>query len=210
MFEKVLFGKTKNILALLGKSGLLEDAYLAGGTACALHLGHRISYDLDFFTSRKFRVSLLARELAKMKDFRLEKTAWGTILGEFGKIRFSLFYYSYPLLFRSKKFEGIKIADLRDIAAMKIAAVAERGTKRDFIDLYMICQKISFKKTLSLYNRKYGKLTSNFVHVIKSLTYFEDAEKDVMPKMLVSISWGEVKSFFQKETKRLAKNYFLS
>lgn len=203
MFEKVLFGKTKNILALLAKSRLLKEAYLAGGTACALHLGHRVSYDLDFFTFKKFRVSLLAKNLEKIKGFKLERTAWGTILGNFNKIRFSLFYYPYSLLYPFQNFEGTKIADLRDIAAMKIAAISERGTKRDFIDLYAICQKISLKKCLSLYNRKYGKLASDLFHILKSLIYFEDAEREPMPKMLISTSWGKIKNFFKKEVKNI-------
>jgi len=205
MFERVLFGKTKNILALLAKSHLLGDAYLAGGTACALHLGHRISYDLDFFTLKKFKVLPLTKELEKIEGFKLERTAWGTILGKFNKIRFSLFYYSYPLLYPPKNFKGIKVADLKDIAAMKIVAISERGTKRDFIDLYTICHKISLRECLTLYNRKYRKLASNLFHVLKSLTYFEDAERDVMPKMLTPLSWPEVKKFLEQEVKNLGK-----
>ena len=203
MFKKTLPRKTKNILALLAKSHLLKDAYLAGGTACALYLGHRVSYDLDFFTQRKFNPLSLVNKLSKVKGFKLEKTAWGTILGEFDKIRFSLFYYSYSKLYSFKNFHGIKIADLRDIAAMKITSIAERGTKRDFIDLYFICQKIPLSKILSLYDKKYGKLTSNLLHILKSLTYFEDAEKDPLPKMLKSINWKEVKEFFKKEIKKI-------
>lgn len=205
MFEKVLFGKTKNILALLAKSGVLKNTYLAGGTACALQLGHRISYDLDFFTQKKFQLLSLVKKLEKLEGFKLERTAWGTILGRFGRIRFSLFYYSYPLLYSPKNFEGIKIADLRDIAAMKIVAISERGTKRDFVDLYAICQKISLKKCLSLYNRKYGELANNLFHILKSLAYFEDAERDPMPKMLILIQWKTVKSFFEKEIKKTSK-----
>lgn len=205
MFEKVLFGKTKNILALLVKSQLLKEAYLAGGTGCALHLGHRISYDLDFFTPKKFKTLSFAKKMTKIKGFKLERTEWETILGKFNKIKFSLFYYPYPLLYSPKNFKGINVADLRDIAAMKISAISERGTKRDFIDLYAICQTIPLEKTLSLYNRKYGTLSSNLFHLFKSLTYFEDAEGDVMPKILTPLSWQKVKKFFEKETKNLGK-----
>lgn len=205
MFEKVLFGKTKNILALLAKSQLLKEAYLAGGTGCALYLGHRISYDLDFFTPKKFRALSFAKKMTKIKGFRLERTEWGTVLGRFDKIKFSLFHYPYPLLYSPENFKGIKVADLRDIAAMKISAISERGTKRDFIDLYAICQKVPLEGTLSLYNRKYGTLSNNLFHIFKSLTYFEDAEGNVMPKMLISFSWPEVKKFFEKETKNLGK-----
>jgi len=205
MFEKVLSAKTKNILALLAESRLLEKAYLAGGTGCALHLGHRVSYDLDFFTPEKFSALSFAKKLTRIKIFELERTEWGTVLGRFDKIKFSLFYYSYPLLYPPRGFKKIKIADLRDIAAMKISAISERGTKRDFIDLYAICQKIPLEKTLFLYNQKYGTLSNNLFHLFKSLTYFEDADEDVMPKMLVSISWSEVKNFFKEESKNLGK-----
>lgn len=205
MFEEALFGKTKNILALLVKAGFLKDAYLAGGTACALQLGHRVSYDLDFFTGKEFNAHDLVKKLERIEGFKLERTAWGTILGRFGKIKFSLFYYSYPVLYPSKNFNGIKIADLRDIAAMKILAISDRGIKRDFIDLYAIChnQKISLEQSLFLYDRKYGKSASDIIHVLKSFTYFEDAEKNPMPKMIIPLKWEEVKNFFQNEVKKL-------
>ncbi len=206
MFTETLFGNTKKALAVLGKSHLLDNAYLAGGTACALQIGHRISVDLDFFTPQEFNPKELSRSLRNIGKFKLDRQSWGTILGDFEQIRFSIFVYKYPVLFPFKSLFGINILDLRDIAAMKIDAISTRGIKRDFIDLYFICQKaMSLKETLSLYDRKYGTLASNLVYVQKSLVYFVDAEATAMPKMLKKADWENVKKYFEYEVRRLVR-----
>ena len=205
MFTRVLSDNAKYALAILGKSRLMDNAYLAGGTACALQLGHRISVDLDFFTPREFDSQELINSLRKIGQFKLERRSWGTILGAIEGVKFSIFVYKYPLLGRCKPLFGIKLLNLRDIAAMKIDAIASRGMKRDFIDLYFICRQasISLKEILSFYDYKYGKLASNVIHIQKSLVYFVDAQEQEMPRMLKSCKWEEVKSFFEQKVKKL-------
>ena len=206
MFEQVLPGNTKAILAVLEKSEIIQKAYLAGGTALALQLGHRISHDLDFFTQEEFDEQILLPEIKKITNFQLEKIAWRTILGKFEQVRFSIFYYKYPLLYAAKKFGMIKITDIRDIAAMKIAAIASRGTKRDFVDLYFICKEIiSLGEAIQFYDKKYKNLATTEMHIMKSLVYFEDAESDAMPKMLKKVDWEDIKKYFEKEVKKLAR-----
>ncbi len=206
VFTEALFGNTQKLLALLSKSPVLKDAYLAGGTAAALQLGHRISMDLDFFTPRKFDAKRNAGILRRSGNFSIEQISWGTIQGHFKEVRFSLFVYVYPVLFPLKKFHRIQIVDLRDIAAMKVAAISDRGTRRDFVDLYFICNTgISLPYILKLYDRKYKKLGANLLHIQKSLVYFEDAEKDEMPKMLKETSWPEMKSYFERVTRKSAE-----
>ncbi|MBU0693497.1 MAG: nucleotidyl transferase AbiEii/AbiGii toxin family protein [Candidatus Omnitrophica bacterium] len=206
MFTKTLFGNTKAALAILGKSHLMNNAYLAGGTACALQIGHRISVDLDFFTAKEFDAKELIRSLKKIAKFKVERQSWGTILGTLEGIKFSIFVYKYPVLFPYKSIFGINILDLRDIAAMKIDAIGTRGIKRDFIDLYFICQEgISLKKVLSFYDRKYGTLASTIVHIQKSLLYFIDAEATAVPKILREVDWEEVKKYFEDEVKKLIR-----
>lgn len=210
MFEKVLSKNAKESLALLGESRLLDKSYLAGGTAVALQLGHRGSKDFDFFTKEKFQARILARNLeTTIPDFNLEKVAWGTVFGYIKNTKFTIFFYDYPLLFKTKKCQDINMADLRDIAAMKISAIADRGTKRDFIDLYFLIKDkiITLKDCLKLYERKFKKLEQNKFHIIKSLTYFEDAENDNMPEMFRKTNWKEVKRFIEKEIKNLSKNF---
>ena len=204
MFTETLFGNTKEALAILGKSHLMDNAYLAGGTACALQIGHRISIDLDFFTPKEFNAKELIRSLKNIGKFELDRQSWGTILGDLEKVKFSIFVYKYPALFPFKSLFGINILDLRDIAAMKIDAVSTRGIKRDFIDLYFICQKgISLGEMLSLYDRKYGTLASNIVHIQKSLVYFVDAEATIAPRMLKKVAWEDVKKYFENEIRKL-------
>lgn len=205
MFTKTLSKKTKRALALLGDSHLLGFAYLAGGTACALQIGHRISIDLDFFTPKKFDAKQIIQSLKAVGKFELEQQSWGTILGTLDDVRFSLFLYEYPVLFSFKTFHGIHIADLRDIAAMKIDAIASRGLKRDFVDLYFLCKNgLSLKEMLGFYGRKYVVPTSHFLHLQKSLVYFTDADVNVMPKMLKTGDWKTIKKFFETEVKELS------
>ena len=203
MFEEAISKQTAENLVLLGKSKILGSAYLAGGTALALQIGHRISYDLDFFTDQKFKAQIFLKEMSRFKLYQHERVGWGTILGKLGNVKFSLFYYPYPLLRKPISFKNISIADIADISAMKIAAISERGTKRDFVDLYFILQKITLNEVFNFYDRKYQKLSSNSVHIKKSLVYFEDAEKDPTPKMIIPVSWGKIKTFFKKEVKNI-------
>ncbi len=205
MFEEVLSKNESQSLAVLGKSGLLADIYMAGGTALALQISHRFSYDFDFFTPKEFDENMMVQRIKElMPDFELERKEWRTILGYIKESRFSLFFYSYPLLFKTDNFLGADIADIRDIAAMKIAAISDRGVKKDFIDLYFILEKekiLSLEKALELYDKKFETLKQNKLHILKSLQYFIDAEESEMPKMIKPISWPDVKSFFKKEVK---------
>lgn len=208
MFEEILSKDAKNSLEIIGESGFLKKAYLAGGTALALQIGHRKSYDFDFFTVENFHENAVVQKLSKfLPDFELERKEWRTVLGYIGKTRFSYFYYEYPLQFKTLKFKNIVLADPRDIAAMKIAALADRGTKRDFIDLYFIFKKekiMTLDEALRGYDKKFKALRQNKMHILKSLAYFEDAESEKMPNMIKSIDWKKVKEFFASEQKKIA------
>lgn len=180
---------------------------MAGGTAAALQLGHRLSFDLDFFSPEEFKPLKVIGELERIINFQVEESTESTILGRIKDIKFSLFLYKYKVLFPLKRFLDINILDLRDIAAMKIAAISDRGVKRDFIDLYFMCKaRIELEEMLRLYDKKYGRLASNLIHIKKSLVYFMDAEDQEMPRMLKACQWEEVKRFFEEEVKKLIKN----
>jgi hypothetical protein len=205
MFEKTLIPGAKKHLALLGRSGLLQDAYLAGGTGLALQLGHRISMDFDFFTARDFVPRVFASELSQAGEFQAEQTSKGSVIGILGGIRFSLFTYKYPLINAPIEYLSLRVADVRDIAAMKIDAVGSRGTMRDFIDLYFICEAgHELTDLLKFYEKKYGAAGPSVVHLKKSLVFFDDAECDEMPRMIKRIKWPDVKGWFRKEIKKLA------
>lgn len=210
MFTNVLSKNAKEALALLGKANLFpKDTYLAGGSALTLHLGHRISIDLDFFTPHYFIGKEIALKLNKLAPFQLQETdEKNTLLGFFNKVKFSLFRYPYPLLFKPTVFQNILIADPKDIMPMKLAAIMDRGTKKDFIDLYFLCKRIvSLDEGFNYYEKKYKALSNNIYSLIKAISYFDDAEKEEMPQMIEKVVWEKIKKFFEKEAIRLAKKY---
>lgn len=208
LHKNTLPGTTGDAIEQLGKSNLMKHAYLAGGTAVALQIGHRISRDLDFFTPKPFDENILVQQL---EEFGLEPepTKWRTIIGKYHDVSFSYFYYKYPLLFPTVPFCNIALASLKDLAAMKIDAIATRGTKRDFVDLYMIMkeQKLTLLEVASFYQRKTGVRQDTIIHVIKSLTHFDLAEEEQERalELLVPIEWEKVKTFFRESAAKEGK-----
>lgn len=206
MFEQTISKTAKNVLADLAAIDSVKDFYLAGGTACALQLGHRQSIDLDFFTPKKFSPDRLLDKLKEKSPFEIYKkeTEVGTLSGLWQKVKLEFFYYSYPAIFPKKNYAGIKLADVRDIALMKITTIADRGAKKDFIDIYEICQNIiPLEELFGLMSEKFKGVKYNEYHLLRSLTYFEDAESHPMPNMLKSISWEEVKKYIQAEVNKI-------
>lgn len=164
--------------------------------------------DFDFFTRAHFDAKNLVKKLEKIGKFKKDVLKSDKILGTFNSIKFSFFYLENPLIKKPQSFLGIKIASPADIGAMKMATIVDRGTKRDFIDLYFLVKdKYSLEKIFDFYNQKYGKFAENVYPILKSLNYFEDAEISPMPLMIKKTSWAEVKRFFGQETIRLAKKY---
>lgn len=206
MFTKTLLPDTLRAIQLISDVAEIKQAYLAGGTALALQIGHRISVDLDFFTLHEFKETQLITKLASLPKFIQTGTEQWTIWGKIGRTRFSMFYYKYPLLKPTVSFENIQLASLADIAAMKIHAIEDRGTRRDFVDVYFLAKKYTLEKMLEFYHKKYAVLEDHLYSILRSLDYFEDAEQEnQMPKMITTVAWEEVKEYFRKETRRLAE-----
>jgi hypothetical protein len=177
--------------------------YLAGGTGLALHLGHRRSVDLDFFLGEDFDVEAVLQKIQRLEGFSLVSKSPGTIYANVRETKVSFIAYAYPLLFPFTQFLGANIADPRDIGCMKISAIAGRGTKRDFVDLYVLAQRYGLDQLFVWFKTKFAQTNYSMVHVLKSLAYFEEAEQDPMPDMLVPVSWNDVKQFFAREAARL-------
>ena len=210
MFTAVLSKNAQNALALLGKSKIFPSrTFLAGGSSLALQFGHRISVDFDFFTPTQFKSAEIVDRLNKIGKFVFQEAAEkNTLLGLFENVKFSLFLYKYPLIFKPIEYLGVYLADPKDIAAMKLAAIMDRGTKKDFIDLFFLNKNgVSIEQAFGHYDKKYKSLANNIYSLVKSLSYFEDAEKLEMPEMIEKINWEEVKEFFRKEVLKLADKY---
>lgn len=201
---------TRALLQEISSKAFIKKFYLAGGTAIALFFHHRRSDDLDFFSDRQFRTVTLIAQLKKIGRFTGFQSAEDTLLGELNGVKISFFTLPYGLLEKSERHGSLFVAKPIDLALMKILAISDRGTKRDFIDLYFLCQNVKpLDELLYLFQKKYGKFDFNIHHIIKSLAYFQDAEDDEMPKMYIDITWGETKKFFEHQRIVLAKKFLL-
>jgi hypothetical protein len=201
MFDKVLTDDTRKAISTLSMLEFLKPFYLAGGTGCAVHIGHRFSYDLDFFSPGKFDVLIISRILSNSGNFIADYSDKDTLIGTFNNTRVSFMYYKYPLIKEIAPFLDINIASIEDIGCMKIEAIAARGKKRDFVDLQAILKKINLDLAdfFEFYKKKYSGEKYNEAHILKSLNYFDDAENDPDLNMLVDLKWEQVKKFFRKQ-----------
>ncbi|MEK7596011.1 MAG: nucleotidyl transferase AbiEii/AbiGii toxin family protein, partial [Patescibacteria group bacterium] len=141
-YFEILPEDTKQTFSLLSNSSLIKSFYLAGGTALALQIGHRISQDLDFFTSENFDESVLIQKIPDIGDFQLEKKSDQTIIGILNNTKISFIGYKYPFLAPFKNILNMNVADIIDIACMKIDTISSRGAKRDFIDVFFVVKEI--------------------------------------------------------------------
>ncbi len=205
MHQEILEKNTGKNLELLGRSKMLDSWYLAGGTGLALAFGHRMSIDLDFFSSKKGSNENMVRELKQLGNFEVETLEEKTLHGIFNGTKMSCIYYPYKMLRNTNEFHGIHIADPIDIACMKISAISSRGTKKDFVDLYYLLQKWSLAEIVAYFEEKYEEIGYNIIHILKSLSYFADADEDPNPIFIEKShpSWNIIKRTLQREVKKL-------
>lgn len=201
--QEVITEKVERTLRDLQQISVLTGFYLAGGTGLALHIGHRRSIDLDFFSLESFEPEAILGKVESLDGLQVLARDLETLHLIVGETKVSFLGHRYPLLFPCDALFEVKLADPRDIACMKIGAIAGRGSKRDFIDLYAVSKHHELAQILAWFKEKYARANYSMVHVLKSLTYFEDAEKDPMPDMLVNLTWERVKQCFAAEAPRL-------
>lgn len=201
--RQVITASTETTLRALRDADIVNHFYLAGGTGLALQVGHRLSLDLDFFARDLFDEEVLLQRVQALAGFSLVARAPHSLHATIQETKVSFLGYSYPLLFPEVRFMDVAVADPRDIACMKISAIASRGTKRDFVDLYVSAQRFGLTELLKLFERKYAQTRYNKLHILKSFTFFGDAEKDPMPRMLVDLDWDAVKQFFLYQVPRI-------
>lgn len=184
-----------------------DQWYLAGGTALTLHVGHRQSIDLDFFSPQGvFKETSLERQLMSTGFWITTSRDEGTLYGELKGVKMS--FIAYPFFRPSTKLQSGTICLLQpdDIAVMKIIAVSQRGKKRDFVDLYWYaCNREPLLPVIKRVTHAYPGQEHNVSHFLKSLVYFTDAEADPMPKLFFDADWKTIKAYFQKEIPKIAK-----
>ncbi|HWY79277.1 MAG TPA: nucleotidyl transferase AbiEii/AbiGii toxin family protein [Candidatus Sulfotelmatobacter sp.] len=172
--------------------------YLAGGTALTLQVDHRISVDLDFFIPQEEIATESIISSLSSHNFTISLREKGTLYGVLEGAKVS--FIAYPQFIPKQPFisdKNINVLDARDIAVMKIIAISQRGTKRDFFDLYWYTKnREPLLDVLKRVDNQYPKFAHNYHHFIKSLTYFEDAEQDPEPQIFFETTWEQVKQYF--------------
>ena len=183
--------KTLELLRKLQSLSIFENSRLVGGTALALQLGHRKSIDLDIFGKIAATPEEIQETCAEAGSLEISKTSKNINIYWVDGIKVDCVNYPYEWLEECRVLDGVRLASISDIASMKISAIINRGTKKDFIDLHFLLKEMSLNHILDLYDQKYTD-GSRFI-AIKSLTYFEDAESDPMPYMFEDVTWEDVK-----------------
>src|SRR5690554_6381891 len=175
------------------------DFALARGTSLALQTGHRNSIDIDLFGKSEIDHDLFFDILGNFGNVEISRNTKNIFIVEVNGIKVDFVNYKYPLLDEIVVGDGIRIFSKKDIAAMKIAAITGRGSKKDFIDLYFLLNDFSLLEIMGYYNQKYHD-GSEFM-ALKSLAYFEDADLQPQPKMFKEFDWKMCKKHILAETK---------
>ncbi len=188
-----------NLLCKLMHDRQFNDFYLVGGTSLALRMGHRESIDIDLFTHDNFDVNQISVVLYDHYSATSLEKENNTIRTLINNIKVDLITHKYPLIEPIDQITNIRMASLKDIAAMKINAISNRGCKKDFWDYASLLTYFSTEEMLSFFESKYPG--ANAWHAEKSLSFFDDAEKEPNPKDLSGRTWYEVKHLIAKSLK---------
>lgn len=193
---------TLELLKRLMLLPILESFFLVGGTAIALQLGHRKSIDLDLFTTEPFNNSNLIGVLANNFEISIELEEPNMLITNIEGIKVDFVKMGYPIEYPTLLIEEVRMLDLRDIAPMKLKAIAQRGGKKDFFDIHFLLDHLPLETMISLFKQKF-KMHEVF-HIVKSLTYFEDAEQSANPVVFdKSVTWQKVKASINRAVKKL-------
>jgi predicted nucleotidyltransferase component of viral defense system len=160
-----------------------------------------LSY-LDSFTSQDFNSEKITENLDNDFDVSIEHEAENITITYINEIKVDFVKMGYPVLYKPIISENIRMLDIRDIAAMKLKAIAQRGSKKDFFDIYFFLQTMTLESLLQLFKKKFEQ--HELFYIIKSLTYFKDAENYADPIVFdKDVTWGKVKSLINEEVKKI-------
>lgn len=183
---------TLELLRQLMQLPALDSFALAGGTNLALRYGHRLSVDLDLFTDQSFSTSDVMDELVRVFPETIVTDESKNSVSLFVRgVKVDLLAHRYPLLQSFEGIEQIRFWSVDDVIAMKLGAVSGRGAKKDFWDIDELLNRYTLSQMLQFFTRKYPN--SDPGYVIRSLTYFDDAEQQVDPVEISTSTWPKVK-----------------
>ena len=197
-----------DVLNLIGPLMSKWGFYLVGGTALTIYFRHRRSIDLDWFTQEQIVDTLTLAQTIRDAGipFTTTQTAPGTLHGSVESVRVSFMEYRYHLLQPLNHWSkpDVSLAALDDLGCMKLSAIAQRGSKKDFLDVYALCtQHRPLEEFLSLYQRKFGVV--DISPVLYGLVYFDDADEERTPEMMWDLNWDLVKNQIRIWVKEISK-----
>lgn len=200
-FYETIEPGTLGLLRQIQSAAIFKECRLVGGTSLAMQLGHRKSIDLDFFgkiETDSLQIKDFLKSIGSIQVIQESKFIFQYIVNG---IKVDFVNYPYAWIADKIEEDSVILAAPRDIAAMKLAAITNRGTKKDFIDIYELLGQFSLSQMLDFYKEKY---TDGVPFItLKSLTWFEDAEDDPMPTMFRDYSWETVKKRISAEVNSL-------
>jgi len=189
------------LLKELMNENLFSDFNLVGGTSLALQMGHRNSIDIDLFGDSEINPELFIEILTSFGDVTVTQSSKNILITKINDIKVDFVNYKYPLLNDYLVVDNIRMLSMKDIAAMKLNAIAGRGSKKDFVDLFFLLEEFSMEEILQFYKQKYAD--GSLFMVQKSLTYFEDANPQLEPKMFKNFDWEICKQKILEEVSKL-------
>ena len=195
---------TLELLRRLMAEPIFASLRLVGGTALALQYGHRNSIDLDFFGQLDDDAEEVKAILRKHGKLSVIKESRNIKIYLLNNIKVDFVNYNYSWIDAPILEDELRLASPKDIAAMKINAIEGRGTKKDFIDIYFLLQHYTLHEIITFYQQKYPE--NSIFRALMSLSYFEDAETQIMPVMYVPISWDEIKTTIQFQVNQYSNN----
>ena len=209
--EHLLSTESRTLVDRLANRPWAEEAYLAGSAALALYVGHRPVRDLDLMTAANRltgpeRRDLLADLIALDPEVRVETARDGFLYARLSSgVAVRLFYYPYPLIEPEQEFAGLSVASILDLGLMKIAAIISRGTRRDFVDLYLLTRAVSLDELLERSVDKFGHVRDFPLQALKGLADFSLVTGEPMPSLETDLSWDTVEMWLQSEVRRLGR-----
>ena len=164
-----------DLLIDLQNSDILMDYFLVGGTALSLQLGHRESNDIDLFTRKDINKDEIMELLNKdyNGNYQIHNIQNNIFQVSINNIKVDFVKYNYSLLEEIKSENGIKFLGIKDISAMKLMAIANRGDQaKDFIDIYFLLEEMSLNSMFECYKRKFNQ--NDISPIKRSLVFFDD------------------------------------
>lgn len=199
---EILDNKRQELLKKIINIVSIGDYYMIGGTALSLQLGLRESFDFDFCVPYMFSNEVLLEELKTIGNIEVKQNQKGTCDVILEDVQVSFFYYPNEIVeefVETQEIPNLKLASILDIAIMKVIAIGGRGSRKDFFDLYNILKTCDIGvKQLTEGLKKKCEEDVNYLNIIMGLSYFEDAEEELLPKTYTEYIWEEIKEFFLK------------